>query len=180
MLLTHFLMYEKLLSDNNLKEKPECIFNLDEIGLNTDRTNEHVFVNKSNKNCYLKSPQSGKTMFTVMFCISAIGIYLPPFTLYKAKYLYENWTKGGPPGAAYSVSESGWMMGNTFENWFVTIFVKYVERYDKPVLLTYDGHNSHLTYDTVEAAIDNQIIILCLPPNTSHAIDIEKKGENKI
>lgn len=40
---------------------------------------------------------------------------------------------------------------------------------EKPVLLLFDGHGSHLTYGTVKTAIDNSIIIMCLPPNTSHA-----------
>jgi hypothetical protein len=77
---------------------------------------------------------------------------------------------GGPNGAAYSISDSGWMMDSNFENWFLNIFVKFTENYEKPVLLTYDGHNSHLTYSTIKTAMDNDIIILCLPPNTSHAL----------
>ena len=32
------------------------------------------------------------------------------------------------------------------------------------------GHGSHLTYNTVMLAIQNDIIIICLPPNCSHAL----------
>ena len=62
------------------------------------------------------------------------------------------------------------MMDNIFESWFIKVFITQVETFQKPVLLTYDGHNSHLTYNTVKAAIDHGIIIVCLPPNTSHAL----------
>ena len=37
----------------------------------------------------MKAPNSGKTMFSVLFCVSATGVYLPPFTVYKSKNLYE-------------------------------------------------------------------------------------------
>lgn len=76
----------------------------------------------------------------------------------------------GPKDASYSCSDSGWMIDINFENWFITIFVKHTESHEKPVLLTYDGHNSHLTFNTIKTAMDNNIIILCLPPNTSHAL----------
>ena len=37
------------------------------------------------------------------------------------------------------------MLDINFEKWFTTVFVK---NYVKPVLLVYDGHNSHLTFKT--------------------------------
>ena len=39
-------------------------------------------------------------------------------------------------------------------------------------MLIYDGHNSHITYPTVRAAIENNISIVCLPPHTSHALQV--------
>lgn len=108
-------------------------------------------------------------MFTVLYGISASGNYIPPFTIYKGAHLYESWTKGGPPGALYACTESGWMQDSVFESW-MDHFIKYTESLQKPVLLIYDGHGSHMTYGTVKKAIDNNIIILCLPPHTSHAL----------
>lgn len=165
-----FDMYEEVLRDNGLSDQPHRIFNLDETGLNTDRRSDAVFVSKKTKDAYIKCPTAGKTMFSVLFCVSATGIYLAPFTVYKAKHLYQTWTEGGPQGAAYSCSDSGWMMDTNFESWFSKIFVPHVASLQKPVLLTFDGHNSHLTFNTVKLAIDNNIVILCLPPNTSHAL----------
>ena len=62
------------------------------------------------------------------------------------------------------------MQDFNFEAWFITIFIPFVSDLEKPVLLTFDGHNSHLTYNTVKVAMQKGIIIICLPPNTSHAI----------
>ncbi|KAG8177459.1 hypothetical protein JTE90_008643 [Oedothorax gibbosus] len=95
--------------------------------------------------------------------------YLPPFTVYKGLHLYDTWTKGGPPGALYSGTESGWMMDCVFEAW-MDFFITFTKDIPKPILLLFDGHGSHLTYCSVKRAMDNNIIILCLPPNTSHAL----------
>ena len=62
------------------------------------------------------------------------------------------------------------MQDFNFEAWFISIFIPFVSDLEKPVLLTFDGHNSHLTYNTVKVAMQKSIIIICLPPNTSHAI----------
>ena len=164
-----FDMYEKVVFDDNLHDSPECFFNLDEIGLNTDIITDMVFVRRDSKNAYIISPNSNKTYFTVLFCVSATGVYLPPFTIYKSKHLYKSWTTNGVKGATYACSPNRWMMDYIVEQWFIAVFVPFVSNYHKPVLLTYDGHNSHLTYTTVKTAMDNQIIIVCLPPNTSHA-----------
>ena len=163
-------MYEDILKEFDLLDKPWTLFNIDETGLNTDQKNQMVYLGKDVKNAYQLCPPGTKTMYTVLFCISAAGEYLPPYTIYKAKSLWNTWTTGGPKGACYSTSPSGWMFDVNFENWFIHIFIKHTQHLQKPILLTYDGHNSHLTYPTVKAAMDHNIIIVCLPPNTSHAL----------
>ncbi|XP_054724111.1 jerky protein homolog-like [Uloborus diversus] len=169
-IVNHFFdMYENLLHENNLLEHPERIFNLDETGLGTDARNCGVFVAKNARTAYQKSATCGKTMFSVLFCVSANGKNMPPFTVYKSKHIYDTWTQGGPSGAMYGCTDSGWMTDKVFEQW-IKHFSKYVENLQKPVLLIFDGHGSHLTFETIKHAMENKIIILCLPPNTSHAL----------
>lgn len=108
-------------------------------------------------------------MYSVLFCASASGGFLPPFIVFKDAHLYSSWTTGGPEGTLYGCTKSGWMEDSVFESWFIH-FAKYVENMKKPALLLFDGHASHLTYQTVKCVMENKIIILCLPPNTSHAL----------
>ena len=61
------------------------------------------------------------------------------------------------------------MSGDVFESWLRKSFIPHVSSLRKPVFLFFDSHGSHLTYATVKAAMDDQIII-CLPPHTSHAL----------
>lgn len=51
--------------ENNLEHCPERIFNLDEAGLGTDSRATKVFVAKSERDSYLKSPDAGKAMYSV-------------------------------------------------------------------------------------------------------------------
>ena len=164
-----FKKYATIIEENGLQGHPERIFNLDEVGLGTDCRQSAVFVPKASRNTYILSPSCGKTMFSVLFCISANGNYLPPLTVYKGAHLYEAWTKNGPTGGLYAVTASGWMQDSVFESW-MKYFVGHAKNLQKPILLIYDGHGSHMTYLTIATARENGIIILCLPPHTSHAL----------
>ena len=62
------------------------------------------------------------------------------------------------------------MFDHVFENWFMEHFIPLVADDQKLALVIYDGHGSHLTFKTVEGAMENDIKFVCLPPNCSHAL----------
>ena len=62
------------------------------------------------------------------------------------------------------------MEGFAFESWFQSFFIKYLEGKKRPITLCFDGHVSHLTYNTILAVRENGIHIICLPPQTSSAL----------
>ena len=41
---------------------------------------------------------------------------------------------------------------------------------ERPVLLLVDGHKSHMTLELVDLARENNVILFCLPPHTTHAL----------
>ena len=45
-----------------------------------------------------------------------------------------------------------------------------VEDLKKPVVLIFDGHNSHMTFKTIIQALEHNIILLCLIPHASHRL----------
>ena len=168
-----FDKYEDLLSqhsDTGLPNEPERIFNCDETGLTTSAVDKKIYTRRGKKDAYLLQANCGKSSYSVLVCGSAAGQLLPPFTVYKGKNLYQTWVKGGPEGAAYSASPSGWMHDFNFESWFESIFIPAVTDLKKPVVLIFDGHNSHLTFKTIKSAIDKEIILLCLIPHASHRL----------
>ena len=111
-------------------------------------------------------------MFTVLFCGNASGEYLPPYVIYKGKGndIMNTWMDGGPPNTCYNVTKSGWMEDYVFEVWFEQVFIEYLKDKEKPVIVFFDGHGSHLTYQTASKAKDENIHIICLPPKSSSAL----------
>jgi len=77
-----------------------------------------VIVSHETKHAYEQSGGSGKSFTTSLMCGNAAGEILPPFIIYSAKNLNPQWTSGGPSGSTFAVSESGWITGSLFIEWF--------------------------------------------------------------
>ena len=75
----------------------------------------------------------------------------------------------GPDDALYAKSDSGWIDSELFLTWLKTIFLKYVVP-QRPVMLLIDGHKSHMTLDAIDLCRSNDVILFCLPPHTTHAL----------
>ena len=73
---------------------------------------------------------------------AADGTRLPPFIVYKGKNLWARWMQGGPAASMYTMSESGWMEGDNFLQWFQKMFLPSVKSLTMkyPVVLFFDGH----------------------------------------
>ena len=59
-----------------------------------------------------------------------------------------------------------------FLSWFLKLFLPAVSHLTKtgPVLLFFDGHYSHISLELIRAARQNNVHLLCLPPNTTHIL----------
>lgn len=168
-----FDMVRIVYEENNLFDKPNCIFNCDETGFNTDEKAKSCFFRRGMKFTPILNPSCGKALYTVLFTGSADGKIMPPLIVFKGKYLHNTWCTGGPPGTKYAVTQSGWMEDYVFENWLQDSFVPYKIQEvgnEQPVVLFIDGHASHLTYKIVACAKEYNIILICFPPNSSHAL----------
>ncbi|CAF4487968.1 unnamed protein product, partial [Didymodactylos carnosus] len=80
-------------------EKPSQIFNCDESGFADKTDTSKVIVASPTKFPYKKQGATGGRSYNfVLFCVSASGVILPPYIIYKAIKLYSNWcTKKEPP-----------------------------------------------------------------------------------
>ena len=80
--------------------------------------------------------------------------------------------KGGPSACLYSVSDSGWMESANFLQWFEKQFVPAVQHLCSkfPVILFFDGHQSHMSLALIEMARANSIHLVCFPPHCTHII----------
>lgn len=148
------------------------VWNCDETGFCLGVTAKRVLAKKGANFVHDTSGGSDRSYITVHCCGSASGIRLPPYILYKGKYLYKDWMIGGPAGALYGVSDSGWMEHKNFQDWFIKGFLPAVRHLTEtgPVALFFDGHNSHLAISLIETARDAGVDLFTLPSNTSHIL----------
>ena len=70
-------------------------------------------------------------------------------------------------GTSYAYSEKGWINYELFFYfWEKHFLVHAVAR--RPLLLLLDGHNTHSDMMSLKFARDHNVMIICLPPHTTH------------
>ena len=117
-------------------------------------------------------PSKGKNC-TLLAAGSASGKILPPFFIFPGDRLRDQLNGGQQycPEASGGMTENGWITRDLFTVWLKQHFYKHLSTKptaDKPVLLLYDGHLSHIDIGTMDWAADNHIIVHCLLAHTSH------------
>lgn len=164
-----FDLYENIVKELNLLNKPQHIFNLDETSLCSDASTTKV-VSEKNKAVFRHTHGTGRSNTSVLFCISAAGDKLPPYILYKAKHLWDIWMpEQAYPNTGYAVTKSGWMTEDSFYSWFKNHFLNNCPK-ERPLLLIFDGHTSHISLKLIELAMNENISLLKLPPHTTHIL----------
>ena len=68
------------------------------------------------------------------------------------------------PNTFYGRSENGWMDTEVFSTWFDK-FTDQVK--DRPLLLLFDGHLTHISIPVIRKALNEEIIILKFPPHVT-------------
>ncbi len=164
----YFAMLKNTLEDNNRSRSPRCIYNCDESFLPLDGSREKAVTHIKRKTAY--GQVSGTTEHITLLCgASAAGIALPPMIIYPKVFPGGAYTFRGPDDAVYAKSESGWVDSELFLAWMKKVFLVYAVS-QRPVLLLVDGHASHVNLELIDIARDNNIILLCLPPHTTHLL----------
>ena len=148
------------------------LWNCDETAFSMSASASKLLVRRGTRAVHEIGGGSGREYTTVHCAGSASGERLPPFLLYKGKNLYKRWTENGPVGALYGVNESGWMDAEVFLSWFCKLFLRAVGHLTEsgPVILFLDGHHSHISLELIRKARANNVILQCLPPNTTHLL----------
>ena len=110
-----------------------------------------------------------------MACASAAGYAIPPFVIFGRQTLNPRLTKGEVPGTSYGLSPNGWIDRKLFCDWVFEHFLAYAPP-ARPILLLLDGHSFHYCPEVIKACAEEEIIILALPPNTTHIIQPLDRG----
>lgn len=167
----YFNILEETIRNLNLQDKPGNIWNLDESSVSIDpqRTKVVGAVNQVSSRT-ISTP--GKENTTILLMCNAAGGKAPPLIIYKGLHVWDQWmadTGQGYPGTVYAASKKGWMESEIFLNYFTNTILPTIGE-DRPVLIIYDGHATHVTLPIIERAMRENVTIIKLPPHTSHLL----------
>ena len=115
---------------------------------------------------------TGQSFTTMLLCTNACREVISPLVIYATKSVNPLWCSGGVPGATFKCSESGWITEQLFTDWFKNCFIERTKHIDRPLLLVMDNHPTHISIDIIELTLSNQILLLCLPPHSTHALQL--------
>lgn len=163
--------YFKLLEEVTQNLPPDRMYNIDESSFCLDPSRVRV-VGEKGKAAHRVTAGPGRENYSVLMGANAAGDKLPPLIIFKAKNVWDSWLADKDqeyPGMSYAATPNGWMDTETFISYFRSTFLKSIPK-TRPVVLIYDGHSSHTSLPLVEEAMRENVVILKLPPHTSHLL----------
>jgi len=146
------------------------IYNFDETGISTVQKPGRILGPKGVKQVGAATSWERGKNITIACAMSASGEYIPPMFIFPRKRMSPNLVKGGPPNAIYHCSANGWMTEDLFVTWLHHFIANAKPSKEKPVLLVLDNHSSHTTLQSYNVCKDNGIVMVTLPPHSSHRL----------
>ena len=152
---------------------PDDIYNFDETGFAMGLTSTARVITRAEYYGRRSCLQPGnREWVTVIECINASGWVLSPCIIFKGKVYIEGWFNDLPDNWRFEVSPNGWTSDEIGLRWLQKLFIPSTSSCMKGQyrLLVLDGHGSHLTPNFDKICEENKIILICMPPHSSHLL----------
>jgi DDE superfamily endonuclease/Tc5 transposase-like DNA-binding protein len=153
---------------------PEDIYNFDETGFQMGVISTAKVVTSAEKSRIrpLSIQPGNRQWVTAIETIGVSGRILPSFLIFKGKLRQHSWYTDIPKEWTIEVSDKGWTNDELGYIWLTTVFDRYTKscKVGSYRLLILDGHGSHVTLQFDQYCKDNLIIVLCMPPHSSHLL----------
>ena len=153
---------------------PDCIFNMDESGLQYKKMPSSTFLAKAVKQA--RGRKVDKSRITVLFCVNQTGTHkMTPLIVHTAKHprCYKNLRDMSQAPVYWRSSKKAWVTSSITHDWLLNCFVPEAKRmcrtrgHEFKVLLLMDNCPAHKPYlQTLHPAVE----IVFLPPNTTSII----------
>lgn len=161
---------ETILTKYNLKDKPHCIYNIDEKGLSPEYTPPKDVGDSDAQSPAVTSEQDNTT--TIIGAGNAGGTQIPPFLVFAGQRMRQELLQGCTPGTNGDVSPTGRSNAEIFKTYLEKHFKNYVQGLsaDQPILVLYDDHKLHVSIDVIDWAKAHNIILFSLPAKSSRLL----------
>jgi hypothetical protein len=158
----------------------ENLYNWDEKGflLGLARTLKRIMtLNAYKKGLIMGASHDGSREFlSLLACICADGTKLPPLLIYQGDShdLQDSWVQDFNEGdqAYFATTANGWSCDQLGLEWLQKVFHLQTKSKagNRRWLLIVDGHSSHVNLKFIEWADQHRIILLILPPHSTHRL----------
>ncbi|KAJ3792319.1 DDE superfamily endonuclease-domain-containing protein, partial [Lentinula aff. detonsa] len=174
----YFEQLRQLLTEHNIPW--ENIYNMDEKGvqLGGGRKNSgrKYFFSREDTKRY-RQHSDDLQLVTVIDCVCADGTApIKPAFVFPGARMHQEWMNVDND-ILIATSENGWTDNEIGFQWFRQSFVPQATARrtaqgtaDKPILLIFDGHSSHISTEWIDLALERNIVLLCLPSHTTHRL----------
>ncbi|THU98481.1 DDE-domain-containing protein, partial [Dendrothele bispora CBS 962.96] len=170
----HFALLKSVMDEQDIPW--DNVYNMDEKGiqLGGGRKGAQVkyFFDIDDKMMY-RLQSDDLELVTIIDCVCADGTseILPCFVFSGVKKA-EEWFNVDDKILIAS-STNGWTDDEIGFEWFKRVFVPQAKAKNtsgKPILLIYDGHGSHTLESWAKHGFENDVVLYCLPPHTTHRL----------
>ena len=144
------------------------VYNCDETGFSGKEASRQKVVGVKRSHTYQQRVTTADHV-TAHLCVSADGRFLPTMVIFKGSLPHRDYKDGVPSKWTYATSESGYMDGELFAEWFERVFIPNCGQ-ERPVLLCMDNHESHISLSVVQNAQKHGIILVGFPAHTTHLL----------
>lgn len=166
----------KLLTDNDFLHKPDRIYNMIENSIPVkSKIGRSIPRAVKNKDSNVVECDH----VSLIACCNAQGTFLPPVLIMKGKDPKPEIFEDLPPGSeVYINQKSSYINAELFYKWMKDHFIP--RKPDGRVLLILDPYYSlSYSFEMLEIAEENDIIILCLPSHTTQTLNPLDKAFSK-
>nr|XP_039250156.1 uncharacterized protein LOC120327864 [Styela clava] len=106
----------------------------------------------------------------VVDAINAACGFIPPYMIFPRVNYCNYFIRSVPSGSDGAATRAGWINEETFIN-YLDHFNKHTRCIpDRKVLLIFDNHDAHVSLRAVDMAKANGVVVLTIPPHTSHKL----------
>lgn len=109
-------------------------------------------------------------LVTVVYTISASGSTIPPMLIFPGINYRDHFIRGAPNGSAGRATRSGWTNEDVFVEYLQHLQYHARCSQEKKILLILDNHESHISLKAIDYSRANGIVILTIPPHSSHRL----------